>query len=305
MNHYGISLEKRLAFIFMLACILTANCMAQETNAQTAATPDLRVERNITYLANSQKPAADLYFPASQSGEGKFPAVILIHGGGWQGGRRDDKREISISSTLARNGYFVMSIDYLLANKKQAVWPTNLWDCKTAVRWLRKNADRLGVDPERIGVMGGSAGGQLAAMVALTTPADGLDPAAPLGDVSCRVKCCVDFYGIADIGAWHDVAMLGKTFAEAPELYRAASPLAYVRSNSPPVLIVHGTADKTVDVSQSKLLDEALSRVQVKHELVIVPGAVHSFDLQPKQLDLRPLVLKFLNENLPQVKHDN
>ena len=146
--------------------------------------------------------------------------------------------------------------------------------------------------------MGVSAGGHLAAMVALTTPTDWFDPAAPDGDVSCRVNCCVDFYGIADIGLWHDVTMLGKTFAQTPELYHAASPVAYVRSNSPPMLIVHGLADKTVNVGQSKLLDEALSRVHVEHQLVVIPGAVHSFDLEPKQQDLRPLVLKFLDEKL-------
>lgn len=191
-----------------------------------------------------------------------------------------------------------MSIDYLLSDKKQAVWPTNLWDCKTAVRWLRKNAERLGVDPERLGVMGGSAGGHLAAMVALTTPADSLDPAEPFGEVSCRVKCCVDFYGITDVGTYHDATMLGKTFTEAPELYRAASPVTYVRSNSPPILILHGTADTTVNVNQSKNFAGVLQRAGVEHELIIVPGAVHSFDLQPPQQDLRPAVLNFLNEHL-------
>jgi hypothetical protein len=104
-------------------------------------------------------------------------------------------------------------------------------------------------------------------------PADGLDPAKPFWDISCAVKCCVDLYGIADIGTYHDVTMLGKSFAEAPEVYRLASPVTYVRSNSPPFLLLHGTADTTVKLEQSQLLADALARHAVKHEFVVVPGA--------------------------------
>ena len=259
---------------------------------------DIRVERDVAFLPEGRQARADLYFPLEMPADKKLPAVVIIHGGGWSGGRRDAKREINIGSTLARNGYAAMSIDYILSDNKQLVWPTNLWDCKTAVRWLRKNAERLGVDPDHIGVLGGSAGGHLAAMVALTIPADGLDPAEPFGDVSCRVNCCVDMYGVADIAAYHSATMLGKTAAEAPELYRLASPVIYARSNSPPVLILHGTADKTVNLKQSELFDQALSRAGAEHELVIIPGAVHTFDLQPPQRDLRPTVLNFFDKHL-------
>ena len=120
------------------------------------ASTGVRVERGVAYLAEGRKERADLYFPAEMAPEAKLPAVVVIHGGGWAGGKRDAAREINIGTTLARNGYVAMSIDYLLSERKYAVWPTNLWDCKTAVRWLRKNAARLGVDPDRIGVLGGS-----------------------------------------------------------------------------------------------------------------------------------------------------
>jgi len=259
---------------------------------------DVRVERSVAYLPEGRKQRADLYFPPQASPDGKLPAVVWIHGGGWIDGRRDGAREISVCSTLARNGYVAMSIEYVLSDKKQAVWPTNLWDCKTAVRWLRKNAAQLGVDPDRIGVLGGSAGGHLAAMVALTTPADGLDPAKPYGGFSCAVKCCVDMYGVADVGTYHTATMLGKTFAEAPELYAQASPVTYARSNSPPILILHGTADGTVNVQQSENFAAVLARAGAAHKLILIPGAVHSFDLQPPQRDLRPAVLSFLDEHL-------
>ena len=112
------------------------------------------------------------------------------------------------------------------------------------------------------------------------------------------MKCCIDLYGIADIGKWHDNVMLGKTFAEAPDLYLRASPIHYVRSNSPPFLILHGTADTTVPIEQSRMLAQALKQAGVDAQLVVVPGAKHSFHLQPPQRDLRPLVLDFLAQHL-------
>ena len=282
----------------MFAWLFAVVALADEPKTKSTFPTDLRIERGVAYLPEGRKEKADLYFPLTMPKATKLPAVLIIHGGGWVGGKRDASREINIGSTLARNGFVAMSIDYKLSYNKNAVWPTNLGDCKTAVRWLRKNAERLGIDPERIGVLGGSAGGHLAAMVALTTPADGLDPSEPDGDISCRVKCCVDFYGIADVTSYHDATMLGKTLAEAPELYRLASPISYVRSNSPPFLILHGTADTTVNMKQSELLAQTLKQAGVQEQLIVIPGAPHSFDLEPKQRDLRPLVLEFLDKNL-------
>lgn len=259
---------------------------------------DVRVERAVPFLSADRNERGDLYFPTNAPGTAGRPAVVVIHGGGFVGGRRDASRELNICTTLARNGYVAMSIDYLLSSNKHAVWPTNLWDCKTAVRWLRHNADKLDVNPNRIAVLGGSAGGHLAAMVALTTPSDRLDPPAPFGNVSCAVNCCIDLYGIADLSDYHDAPMLGKTLAEAPALYREASPITYVRRTSPPFLILHGSADTTVNPAQSKALAHALEANGVPHKFVLVEGAPHSFHLQPAQRDLRPIVLDFLGRYL-------
>ena len=283
----------------VVAILLLATIGVRAADQPAPAFPaDVRVEPGVDFLPEGRKERADLYFPLEMAKGKRLPAVVIIHGGGWSGGQRDAAREINIGSTLARNGYVGMSIDYKLSYNKQAVWPTNLWDCKTAVRWLRVNAEKLGVDPDRIGVIGGSAGGHLAAMVALTTPADGLDPAAPYGNVSCAVKCGIDMYGPADLPTYHDVGMLGKTCAEAPELYRQASPVSYARAHSPPLLILHGTADTTVSVKQSELFAAKLKAAGAEHELVIIPDAPHTFHLQPKQRDLRPVVLGFLDRHL-------
>lgn len=267
----------------------------------------VRVEKDVPYLAPDRTEKADLYLPAEPPAGKKRPAVVVIHGGGWTGGDKGAAREINIGTTLAKNGYVGMSIDYVLAAKDRPTWPQNLHDCKTAVRWLRKNADKYGIDAANIGVIGGSAGGHLAAMVALTGPKDGLDPAGPYGEFPCSVRCAVDLYGPAELAEWKDAAktvkssseaMLGKTQAEAPELYQAASPTSHADKADPPVLILHGTADATVPVAQSELLAAALKAGGVDHELVIVEGAPHTFHLQPKERDLRPLVVGFFDKHL-------
>ena len=272
------------------------------TQAGVPAADVFHVEKDVAYLAPDRKEKADLYLPASSPAGARRPAVVIIHGGGWTGGDKGAAREINIGTNLALNGYVGLSINYVLASTNKdsakATWPQNLHDCMTAVRWLRKNAERLQVDPERIGVIGGSAGGHLAAMLAVTGEKDGLDPKGPYGEFSCRVRCAVDLYGPADLGGHRDISMLGKSRADAPELYRAASPVTYVDKLDPPILIVHGTADKTVDIEQSRLFAAKLKEAGARHELVIVEGAPHTFHLQPKQRDLRPVVLGFFDQHL-------
>jgi len=261
--------------------------------------PDaVRFEGDVPYLGPNRKEKADFYLPKGIPAGQRVPAVVIIHGGGWSGGDKAAARELNIGTNLALHGYVGMSINYKLSTDGKVTWPQNLHDCKTAVRWLRNNADRLRVNPDRIGVIGGSAGGHLAAMLAVTNPGDGLDPAEPYGEFSCQVQCAVDLYGPADLLQYHDVKMLGKTIAEAPEPYRTASPTAYADKNDPPILILHGTADTTVALKQSEIFTAALKQAGAEHELVIVEGAPHTFHLQPKQRDLRPLVLGFFDKHL-------
>lgn len=256
------------------------------------------MEKNVVYLPAGRAETADLYLPAKRTKKDRSPAVVIIHGGGWIRGDKGAEREFNIGTTLALHGYVGMSINYLLATPEKPSWPQNLHDCMTAVRWLRKNAERLQVDPERVGAIGGSAGGHLTAMLAVLEPDDHLDPKAPYAEFSCRVQCAVDLYGPSDLTKRPNVAMFAKGSAEAPELYRAASPIFYVKKSTPPLLIIHGTADKTVDISQSEQFAAALKKVGVPHELVVVEGAPHMFHLQPKQKDLRPIVLGFFDRHL-------
>ena len=260
----------------------------------------VRIEKGVAYLPADRAEQADLYLPPEFEEGKKYPGVLIIHGGGWTGGKRDAAREINIGTTLASHGYVCMSIDYLLHDPQsdRPCWPQNLHDCKTAVRWMRANAQRLHLDQAHIGVIGGSAGGHLSAMVGVTQPRDGLDPAGPYGEQSCTVNCVVDLYGPVDFSDSRDIVALRKKRSEAPDLYRAFSVLTYLDKNDPPFLIMHGTADTTVPVTQSETLAAALKKLGVEHQLEIVEGAPHTFHLQPKEKDLRPIVLAFFDKHL-------
>ena len=134
---------------------------------------DVRIEGNVAFLGEGRKEELDLYLPDEANTRKRFPAVVIIHGGGWFAGDKGARRERNIGVTLARSGYVCASINYRLAAKKEtnfaqhleAVWPGNLHDCKTAVRFLRKYADRYHIDPRHIGAIGGSAGGHLTAVL--------------------------------------------------------------------------------------------------------------------------------------------
>lgn len=256
------------------------------------------IEEDVAYLAPGRIETADLYLPAKRAKYVRSPAVVIIHGGGFTGGDKAASREFNIGTTLALHGYVGMSINYALASKDNPTWPKNIQDCMTAVRWLRKNADRLQIDGDHIGTIGGSAGGHLAAMLAVADPKNGLDPTGPYAEFSCRVQCAVPMYGAYDFTDRQDLVMIGKSRDEAPEAYRAASPILFLSRNTPPMLVLCGTADSAATVAQSERFAAALNKVGVEHELVLVEGAPHSFHLQPKQRDLRPLVLGFFDKHL-------
>ena len=139
------------------------------------------IKENLEFLEAGRSERMDLYYPADPRPGDKFPGIVIIHGGSWCRGIRNAEREINIGTNLARMGYVCISIDYRLATpgnvkKYGRTFPVNLQDCKKAVQWLRKNAEKLHVDAGKIGCIGGSAGGHLAALLSVAGPDAGLEP---------------------------------------------------------------------------------------------------------------------------------
>ena len=232
---------------------------------------------DLAFLGPDRKEKLDLYLPKGPDRSDR-PAVVFIHGGGFTGGDKAEYRSASVSADLARAGYVVVSCNYILGPKtKEGVWPRNIADCREAVRWVRGHAKELGVNPDRIAVAGGSAGGYLALMVGLSD-----DKTGPGGDpgatVSAKVAAVIDLYGVVNFSKHGKGDVPGASAAEQA---------AYLLENQcdradPPVLILHGTADTTVDIQQSKDMAAALAKAKVAHELIVVDGAPHTFDLRPK-----------------------
>ena len=172
------------------------------------------IKENLKFLEEGRNERMDLYYPADPQPGEKFPGIVIIHGGGWTSGIRNAAREVNIGSNLARMGYVCISIDYRLASsgnvkKYGKSFPVNVQDCKTAVQWLRKNAGKLHIDPAKIGCIGGSAGGHLAAMLATAGPEAGLEPRSPYPGIDSSVQACVNLYGVSDF-VW-DPKKLKKT----------------------------------------------------------------------------------------------
>src|SRR5579871_460988 len=172
--------------LFIIRACCAALVLHLTCSAPAAESPDVRIEKDVAYLPPDRTEKADLYQPADDTHD--HLGVVIIHGGGWTGGDKGAARERNIGNTLAAHGYVCLSINYLLADPKEhkGAWPQNIYDCKTAVRWLRANATRLHLDPKRIGAIGGSAGGHLATMLDVTRPADGLDPSDPYAEYPCN-----------------------------------------------------------------------------------------------------------------------
>lgn len=266
----------------------------------------MRVIRDLSYLGADRSEKLDLYLPG-EKGASKRPAVLIVHGGGWHGGDKGARREQNIGTNLAKAGYVCASINYVLADRKalftdnlRQVWPRNLQESMTAVRWLRAHAEKYHINPEKIGAIGGSAGGHLVAMLAYAGDGDGLDPQdGPYAEHSCRIQAVVPLYGAYDLIAHAEDRKLVKDLSKADwELCRSASPVTYVDKGDPPSLLLHGTKDHLVPVRQSELLQAKLKKSGLRSELHIIPDAPHSFHLQPKQRDLRPLVISFFDRHL-------
>lgn len=244
---------------------------------------DVVIQRDLIYKrVEGTALRLDLYLPKTVSAP--LPAIIWIHGGGWHGGGN----ERCPPASFVHDGYAAASIDFRLTAK--APFPAQIEDCKAAVRWLRANASKYNLDPNRIGVWGFSSGGHLAALLGTSGGVAELEGNGDNMSYSSRVQAVCDVSGPADlVRLFQDVsgaptatkpkvragvrALLGGSIEESKAM--AASPIQYVSKDDPPFLIIHGDQDTTVPVSQSQSLAAALKAAGVEATLEIAKGRGH------------------------------
>jgi acetyl esterase/lipase len=249
----------------------------------------------------------DLRIP---DGTGPWPVILYLHSGAWITGDRTGGPAIRQAS----RGYAVASVDYPLA--PEFVWPSQMEACKAAIRWLRANAVRYQLDPERIGAFGTSAGGHLAAVLGTSggvAALEGLQLGNP--QYSSRVKAVVDLYGPTDLLKMNSQKLpcYGSISADAPYMppsllmgcpiqecrdkTMTASPMTYITRDDPPFLIMQGMLDCLVPWQQSQDLYDALRSNGNSAQLVLLPTAQHADD-QFNELQYQQTISDFLDNNL-------
>lgn len=263
-----------MAVSFLLAC--------------TAEAADVIWEENVVYgKGGDEELKLDLVRPST--GTGPFPAMVFIHGGGWVGGNRAGFKSWALQA--AQHGYVSMTISYRLTQIDpqtklgKVPFPAQIEDCKCAIRWLRANAAKYNVDPQRIGVGGGSAGGHLSLLVGLTDASHKLEGRGGHADQSSRVQAVVNVFGPTDMTKCWETSAGARPFIQglcgkpedANNSFKTASPVTYISQDDPPVLTLHGSADTLVPPSQATVLDEQLKAAGVKHDLMIFEGEGHGF----------------------------
>ena len=236
-----------------------------------AASASTREFHDLAYIPNgTERQKLDLYLPKPT--DAPSPVIVWIHGGGWIAG---EKKNCPPKKFVAK-GYAAVSVGYRLS--QQATYPAQIQDCKAAIRWLRAHAAEYHLDPNRIGVWGSSAGGQLVALLGTTGNLRVFDVGENL-DQSSAVQCVVDWFGPTDFLYHTDPKieqLLGVPVAGHEDIAKLASPLYFVTKASAPFLIMHGDQDPLVPIEESKDFNAALQKAGVETKLVVLPGAGHA-----------------------------
>ncbi|CUI07122.1 alpha/beta hydrolase [Massilia antarctica] len=251
----------------------------------------------------------DLFLPAQATRDtGPVPAVVLVHGGGWRSGERGNMAPLA--ARLAARGIAAAVIDYRLAD--EARYPAAIHDVKAALRWMRANSAAHGIDPQRIAVAGGSAGGQIASLVGVTNGVDKFDPDGAASIVSSAAQAVINIDGLSDFtspaaraneddpkkkpsaaGFW-----FGGTYADAAALWREASPTFYVNRDTPPMLFI-GSGEARFSVGRDEMV-EKMHAAGVGTKVVLLPDSPHSFWLfDPWITPTADAMAGFLTTQLP------
>lgn len=255
----------------------------------------IAVDRDVAYLGEGRAERLDLYLPCATRWPGRRPVVIVLHGGGWRAGDKADARERAAGEFLAAHGYAAAAVNYRLNKSEttsdggvrhtEVAWPGNLADCEAALDWVMARAcPAHGLDARRIAMLGFSAGGHLALLLAARR--------------SLELRAVVDFYGVGWIEGHRVAAFAGATEAESAKRAREASPALRVHSLFPPVLLVHGETDALVPVREARRLRDHLYGRGLRCEYLEIPGAPHGFGLGEPDGEIAKGVLRFLERHM-------
>lgn len=270
-------MKRLLLPVAVAACLLTAAPARSQTSGSPWAanvSNDYRIVPGIAYhTANNFESKLDVYTPMAP---GPHPTVLHIHGGGWTGGTRESV--VLRMLPYLEMGFAVVNVGYRLARVSEA--PGAVEDCRCALAWVAKNAKEYGLDPNRIVVIGYSAGGHLALTTGMLTAEAGFDRGC--AGPAPKPAAIVNWYGITDVvdlleGAnsrGYAVTWLGSR-PDRVEVARRLSPLKYVRKDLPPILTIHGDADPVVPYQHGTTLHAALQKAGAATELVTIPGGKH------------------------------
>jgi len=271
-------LIRKLHLISSVGVLLSLSCIHRSALAQTDS---LIWEEGIVYSTpNGEALALNMARPKPDSG--MRPAILCIHGGGFRAGKRESYD--SQCKKLASNGFVAVTITYRLAPKHQ--FPAAVHDCKAAVRWLRANAAKYNIDPTKIGVTGGSAGGHLAQFLGVTANVPEFEGTGGSAEQSSRVACVVNVYGPSDFTKSygksvdaHEVLPLwfGGNLETHRQRHIVGSPLYWVTPDAAPTLCIHGTEDKYVAHEQAVWIVDKMKAAGVEAELLTMEDAGHGF----------------------------
>lgn len=274
--------------ILLAAAVVATVAFVHSARAADRKAPDdVEFTADVVYgKAGGRELKLDLSRPkkaAAKDGktEHGLPCVLVIHGGGWAQGNKEAHDDITW--VFAQHGYVAATVGYRLA--PNFVFPAQVQDVKCAVRFLRAHAADYGLDPDRIGAVGFSAGGHLSMMLATTRKEDGLEGDGGSADQSSKVQAAVAFFGPTDLLA-PDLPtvtdnilknFIGGTKAEKTDAYKAASPITYVRADSAPMLLLQGTKDPLVPHTQATLMADAMTKAGVPGRVELLLGQSHGW----------------------------
>ena len=279
-------------------------CFSQTNRVMNLFPEGTELHGNISYQGDTlKKHLLDIYLPANVTG--KLPLVIWVHGGGWLSNDKyaDMGYMKETIKELMNKGYALASIDYRFST--QATFPAQMLDCNAALSYLVDNAEKYGLDTDRMALMGFSAGGHLASMVGLSNNNEVEEFYNPGTNRKFSFKAVVDFYGPADLTLFPgaidskspEALLIGAAPLDRPDLAKVASPVSYVDEKDPPFLIIHGEKDDLVSPTQSHLLNSWLQVKGVPTELIVVKGAPH-FGVEFDAPEIGTAVFSFLEKYL-------